>query len=91
MTSYVTADEQRKIRSELEQVQHIMQTILERLNPPDRTDERVTRIEATLAAIERALWTMTAGPGRLGPAVRIRPILRIPASFSPVPKGGQSA
>ena len=55
MISYITADEQRQIRSELESVQRMMQTVFSRLKPLDRSDERVTRTEMALAAIERVL------------------------------------
>jgi len=81
MISYITADEQRQIRSELESVQRMMQTVFSRLKPLDRSDERVTRTEMALAAIERVLWAMTSGPGRLGPSVPVQAILKLPASL----------
>ncbi len=91
MISYITADDQRKIRSELEKAKHILHTIFSKLNPLDRSDERVRRTEAALAAIERALWAMTSGPGRLGPAVRIHAILKVPAPLHSVSKDAESA
>jgi hypothetical protein len=91
MISYIRADDQRKIRSELEEVQRIMQTVFSRLNPLERSDERVTRTEAALAAVERVLWTMTSGPGRLGPKFPVHAILKVPAAIRSVAKGAQSA
>ena len=82
MISYITADEQRQIRSELESVQRVMQTVFSRLKPLNRSDERVTRTESALAAIERLLWAMTSGPGRLGPSVPVQAILKPPASLN---------
>jgi|ERR1700761_994103 len=87
MISYITADDQRKIRSELEQARNILHKIFSRLKPLERSDERVTRTEAALASIERALWAMTSGPGRLGPAVRIDAILKVPTP-NPVRRAG---
>jgi hypothetical protein len=91
MTSYILADDQRKIRSDLEEAQRIMHTVYSRLKPLCRSDERVTRTEDALAAIERVLWAMTLGPGRLGPATRIHAILKVPASLYSVSKGAQRA
>src|SRR5689334_10102180 len=78
MLSYVTADDQRRIRSELAQVESLLQTVFARLKNLDRRDERVTRTESTIAALQRLLWTMTSGPGRLGDPIKVQPILTIP-------------
>jgi hypothetical protein len=75
MTSYITADDQRKIRSELAEIDAILQTILTRLTPLEKHDERVIRTQEVIAALQRLLWAMTSGPGRLGPAVKIEAIL----------------
>lgn len=78
MISYIPADEQRAIRSEMEQAKRILQQVFLRLNPLDRADERVVRTEQVLSALERVLWTMTSGPGRLGPPVKVRAVLTPP-------------
>jgi TPP-dependent trihydroxycyclohexane-1,2-dione (THcHDO) dehydratase len=80
MISYVTADEQRAIRSDLEQVERILMGVFSRLKPLSRDDERVTRTECVLASLKRLFWVMTSGPGRLGPAVKRDAILALPAS-----------
>ena len=72
MTSYITMDEQRTIRSEVEHAMRITQQILWRLDPLERSDERISRTEQALAALERLLWTTTSGQGRGGPAVKAR-------------------
>jgi hypothetical protein len=91
MISYITADEQKQIRLELEEVQGILQTVFARLRPLDRSDERVVRTEAALASIERVLWTMTSGPGRMGPAVPVRAILPPAVSLYLVSKEARRA
>jgi len=91
MISYITADEQKQIRLELEEVRGILQTVFARLRPLDRSDERVIRTEAAIAGIERVLWTMTSGPGRLGPSVPVRAILPLPVSLRLVPKEAERA
>lgn len=85
MVSYITADEQRNIRSEIEEAQRILQRVFLHLKPLERTDDRVTRTEQAVSAIERLLWTMTSGPGRLGPAAKVRAILTLPG---PAPEPG---
>ena len=86
MICNILADDQRTIRSDLEQIQRVMHGILAQMKHLDRTDERVRRSEAALASIERVLWAMTAGPGRLGPAVKIHSILTLPTHLYSVPK-----
>lgn len=83
MNSYITADEQSKIRCEIEQIQRSTEEIFLRLNPLDRSDERIIRTEQLLSAVERLLCAMTSGPGRLGPAAMVRPILVPPAVREP--------
>lgn len=82
MISYVTADEQRAIRSDLEQVERILMEVFERLKPLSRDDERVTRTECALASLKRLFWVMTSGPGRLGPAMKQEAILALPSAGS---------
>jgi hypothetical protein len=91
MTSYIPVDDQKTIRSELEAVQRRMRIVLSRLGPLDRNDVRVTRTEAVLAAIERTLWAMTSGPGRLGPEMPVQAILKVPAPLFVVSKGANRA
>jgi hypothetical protein len=91
MISYITADEQRKIRAELEQAQNILCIVFSRLKPLARSDERVTRTEAALASLQRALWAMTSGPGRLGPAVRIQAILKVSNAARLLEESAESA
>ena len=78
MISYITADEQRTIRSEIEHARHLLEKVFLRLSLLERTDDRVTRTEQALSALERTLWTMTSGPGRLGPPAKVHAILRLP-------------
>ncbi len=85
MISHIAGDNQRKIRSELEQAQRILHTICSRLKPLDRSDERVQRTEAALAAVERALWAMASGPDSIGPAAKIRAIVTVPGPLYSVP------
>jgi hypothetical protein len=86
MAKRITADDQRKIKSELEDVRRIMRTIFLRLKSLDRGDIRVTRTEAALAAIERVLWTVTSEPGGVGRSAPIHAILSLPVPLSPAPE-----
>ena len=73
-------DEQKTIRSEIEQAREIIQQVFLRLSRLDRTDERVMRTGQALSALERVSWTMTSDPGRLGPAAKPFAILIPPTT-----------
>lgn len=78
MISYIPADEQRTIMCEIEEARNLVQQVFLRLKPLARTDQRVTRAEEALSALERLLWAATSGPGRLGPPARKRAVLTVP-------------
>jgi hypothetical protein len=89
MISYIPADEQRTIMCEIEEARNLVQQVFLRLKPLARTDQRVTRAEEALSALERLLWTTTSGPGRLGPPTTIRAILTTPGSSSESGRNGK--
>jgi hypothetical protein len=76
VVAYIDANDQRKLIAELEGVQSALQDVFAKLKPLDSRDERVTRTEAALAAVTRLLWTMTSGPGGVGPPMPVTAILR---------------
>lgn len=80
MTPYLSADEQRKIRTELDEIGRILERVLSRLAPLDRDDDRVVRTECVLASLKRLYWSMSCGRGRLGLPVKIESVLNPPSA-----------
>lgn len=87
MNGYLSADEQRTIRAELDQVGRILERVLSRLAPLDPNDDRVSRTECALASLKRLYWSMSNGRGRLAFPAKIEPVLT-PSLSS---KAGRSA
>lgn len=75
MNAHLSADEQRKIRTELDEIGRILEKILSRLAPLDRSDDRVSRTECVLASLKRLSWSMSNGKGRLPFPVKIESVL----------------
>lgn len=76
MNAHLSADEQRKIRAELDEIGRILENILARLAPLDRNDDRVSRTECVLASLKRLYWSMSNGRGRLSFPVKIESVLK---------------
>lgn len=75
MNAHLSADEQRKIRTELDEIGRILEKILSRLAPLERSDDRVSRTECVLASLKRLSWSMSNGKGRLPFPVKIESVL----------------
>jgi hypothetical protein len=76
MNAHLSADEQRKIRAELDEIGRILEKIRTRLAPLDPSDDRVSRTECVLASLKRLYWSMSNGSGRLALPVKIESVLR---------------
>lgn len=75
MNCHLSADEQRKIRVELEEATRILERVLTRLSPLDPEDDRVWRAQCAMAALKRLSWSMGTGMGRLPMPVKIEAVL----------------
>ena len=82
MNAHLSADEQRKIRAELDEVGRILERVLSRLAPLNRNDDRVSRTECVLASLQRLYWSMSNGRGRLALPVKIESVLNSHAASS---------
>ena len=80
MTAHFTADEQRKVRAELDEIGHLFDRVFSRLAPLDRTDERVLRAECVLAALRRLSWSLSTARGSLPLPIKIEAVLNSPSS-----------
>ncbi len=78
MTAHITADEQRNVRAELDQIGCLMERVFSRLAPLERNDDRVLRAECVMAALSRLSWSLSTGRGSLGLPVKIEAVLNSP-------------
>lgn len=76
MNAHLSADEQRTIRAEMDEIGRILEKIRSRLAPLDRNDDRVSRTECVLASLKRLYWSMSNGRGRLALPIKIESVLR---------------
>ncbi len=77
MNAHLSADEQRTIRAEMDEIGRILEKIRSRLAPLDRNDDRVSRTECVVASLKRLYWSMSNGRGRLALPVKIESVLKI--------------
>ncbi len=85
MTANFTADEQRTVRAEMEEIGRLFDRVFSRLAPLDRNDERVLRAECVMAALRRLSWSLGTARGSLPMPVKIEAVLNSPSSTRSLP------
>lgn len=79
MTAHFTADEQRNVRAELDEIGRLLDRVFSRLAPLDRNDDRVLRAECVMAALRRLSWSLGTARGSLPASIKIEAVLNSPS------------